>query len=315
MDTAGPTSTTGAHHAGQSIIEAVSARRERKRSASITGREEHFFSRVAPSPPTTAASLVNFTPSGRGRITMASFLRDGGVGQPMSSNSSGGDKTGSVVASGRSDRPMRSSQARTRGGPSPAASVSTTVVPQVRIVNGEIVVDEEAALHQASPSTGPMYPMDVVNESGKHLTSHSFVKSIGNNRWGQDETDQFYEALSMCGTDFALISLLFPRRSREQVKGKFKVEERNNPGKVALYLKNRRPLDTAWFERARQQREEEDGDKAGGKAGEDGEAKGEEGDKENDAEVEEGMQRDYGHGRAKADSDRINEPATRRHRR
>ena len=198
-------------------IEGVAARRERQR----------FVQHSETKAPTSAATLVNFTKSEK-RVTMAHFLKDTGAGMPMSTSS--GPNT---------VRKTTLIPARTRSKPLPPRSVSTTIVPQVRIVNGEIVVDEHVATLAASAST-PDYPMDVVNESGRHLTSHAFVKTIGNNRWSRDETDLFYEALSMCGTDFAMISLLFPRRSREQVKGKYKVEEKNNPGRVTLHLKKRK---------------------------------------------------------------------------
>jgi hypothetical protein len=214
-------------------IEGVAARRERRKSI------QRSETRI----PTSAATLINFTKSEK-RVTMAHFLKDTGTGMPMAASS--GPNTARKTTS--SSIQTRSKQ------PLPPRSVSTTITPQVRIVNGEIVVDEHVATLAASITT-PDYPMDVVNESGKHLTSHAFVKTIGNNRWSREETDLFYEALSMCGTDFAMISLLFPRRSREQVKGKYKVEERSNPARVALHLKKRKPLDIEWLERAQVERE------------------------------------------------------------
>lgn len=42
------------------------------------------------------------------------------------------------------------------------------------------------------------------------------------------DTLRFYQALRMCGTDFALISNVFPNRSRDDIKRKFKTEDKAN---------------------------------------------------------------------------------------
>lgn len=42
------------------------------------------------------------------------------------------------------------------------------------------------------------------------------------------ETLQFYRALNTLGTDFALMASLFPKRTRRDLKLKFKREERVN---------------------------------------------------------------------------------------
>lgn len=224
-------------------IEMVTARRERRRSVTFSAALEasHF---PAPETPTSAAALVNFTAGQRHRVTMAHFLTDSGAGIPMSSSASASTMVDAMVAK-RAVRKVKE-------------SLSTTVVPRVRVVDGEIVVDDDAASEAAEveDDASVSQTMDIVNEStGRHLTSHAFVKTIGNNRWKAQDTEHFYEALSMCGTDFALISLLFPNRSREQVKGKFKVEERQNPGRVAMYLRNRKPLDVTRIEKARTDRQ------------------------------------------------------------
>lgn len=233
LDASGDLKTThpeGAKKRPASAIEMVAARRERRRSVSSSLPAPDAARLAVPETPTSAASLVNFTAGRQSRVTMAHFLTDTGAGIPMSATPSASLPT---VAK----KTMR----RVKG------SLATAVVPQVRVVAGEIVVDEEAPVAASEEDeASASHTVDVVNESaGRHLTSHAFVKTIGNNRWNAQDTDLFYDALSMCGTDFALISLFFPNRSREQVKGKFKVEERRNPGRVARHLRNRKPLDSA----------------------------------------------------------------------
>lgn len=241
----------------QTTIEAVAARRERKRSLVHDSMDLPLITNT--NNITSAASLVNYTPSARDRrVTMASFLKDTGIGLPMTIS----NITAGSTANKKSTQQPKAS---TTSNNSNSRSVATSVAPQVRILNGEIVVDEETVALTANTSTGPDYSMDIVNEgTGRHLTSHAFVKTTGNNRWSRSDTDLFYDALSMCGTDFALISLLFPKRSREQIKGKYKVEERSNLTRVNLALKNKKPLDTAWLERVKKLVNENDSLVAGG---------------------------------------------------
>jgi hypothetical protein len=42
------------------------------------------------------------------------------------------------------------------------------------------------------------------------------------------DTLRFYQALKMCGTDFTLIARVFPNRDRDDIKRKFKTEDKAN---------------------------------------------------------------------------------------
>ncbi|ELQ76182.1 Transcription initiation factor TFIIIB, Bdp1 subunit [Trachipleistophora hominis] len=57
-------------------------------------------------------------------------------------------------------------------------------------------------------------------------------------RWSQKETQLFYKALELCGLDFTLISKLFTRKSRKQVKKKYMKEESLNRRKIEEIVKN-----------------------------------------------------------------------------
>lgn len=50
--------------------------------------------------------------------------------------------------------------------------------------------------------------------------------------WGEEETDRFYEALKMFGTDFFIISKMFPPKTRRQIKLKFIREERLDADRI-----------------------------------------------------------------------------------
>ncbi len=56
------------------------------------------------------------------------------------------------------------------------------------------------------------------------------------------QTDKFYDALRMFGTDFTLIASKFPNRTRKQIKAKFVREESANSAAVTWAVKNPFPL-------------------------------------------------------------------------
>ena len=56
-------------------------------------------------------------------------------------------------------------------------------------------------------------------------------------KWHPEETEKFYKALQIFGTDFSIISKLLPGRTRKQIKNKFNKEEHENSDKIDLILK------------------------------------------------------------------------------
>lgn len=56
-------------------------------------------------------------------------------------------------------------------------------------------------------------------------------------RWLEEETEKFYRALQIFGTDFSVIERLIPGRSRKQIKNKFNKEEKVNPERIDMVFK------------------------------------------------------------------------------
>lgn len=50
--------------------------------------------------------------------------------------------------------------------------------------------------------------------------------------WSEDETDKFYDALRMFGTDFFIISKMFAPKTRRMIKNKFNREEKLDPDRI-----------------------------------------------------------------------------------
>jgi len=102
--------------------------------------------------------------------------------------------------------------------------------PQVEVVNGRIVVNQNTLVVKARNSEVSGYRRVV--EEQPLLNSHSYSNWRKPVRWTDADTELFYVALTQFGLDFNLISQLFPKRTRTQVKQKFKRESKRNQAKI-----------------------------------------------------------------------------------
>lgn len=160
-------------------------------------------------------------------------------------------------------------------GSTTSAGGSSSVNPKVRIVNGQIQLDQSSLLisggnennNSISSSGSTAENLTVVQDANsRHITSRSFSKkhntiisadgtqSIAqSSKWSHDQTLTFYKALSVFGTDFETISMFvqFPvdggkhnlpysKKSRRQCLLKFKAEERKNRGLIDSILLGKR---------------------------------------------------------------------------
>ena len=138
-----------------------------------------------------------------------------------------------------------------------AAEVRLSVAPQMKIVNGAIVINEDS-LVVPSPSSLPL-PFPLLTESPTtRFTSSTFLRHTATLPWSAHETSVFYRALSAYGTDFTLIALLLKGRDRGQVKRKFKKEERENGRLVEEALKRRVRMDVNEFGRMKKEKEDDE---------------------------------------------------------
>lgn len=125
--------------------------------------------------------------------------------------------------------------------------------PQMRIVDGQIVVDqsslsvqrneetvfeeadmvEEVAGHRfVNSATHSKRGRAGVNSSGKATAASKAAAAAAVAKWDKEETDRFYQAVSMWGTDFEMISRMFPARTRKQIKSKWTREDRVNSARL-----------------------------------------------------------------------------------
>ncbi|KAI5305857.1 Transcription factor TFIIIB component B, partial [Ascosphaera atra] len=107
--------------------------------------------------------------------------------------------------------------------------------PGFRIVNGEIVIDNESLqIDRQADAARDAGELEEVVESDltRRINYASFAKRTKAESWDETLTDLFYRGLRMFGTDFMMISKMFPGRNRRQIKLKFSNEERKNPLRI-----------------------------------------------------------------------------------
>jgi Myb DNA-binding like len=82
---------------------------------------------------------------------------------------------------------------------------------------------------------------DAFGLSKSRLSSLQHMKNLTEaKKWTQHETDKFFMALQVFGADFTMIAKVFAgERSREQIRNKFRKEERLNKDMIDKLLKNK----------------------------------------------------------------------------
>ncbi|GAB7362356.1 hypothetical protein MBLNU230_g2682t1 [Neophaeotheca triangularis] len=118
---------------------------------------------------------------------------------------------------------------------------------QLRIVNGEIVADDnDLVIDRAQQAEDFIETTDMTQEPDNDYTNfanqHSYLNQnkrdpkervkYKSDPWSEEETDRFFDALSMFGSDFFMIAEMFPPKTRRQIKLKFVREERIDKSRV-----------------------------------------------------------------------------------
>jgi hypothetical protein len=115
-----------------------------------------------------------------------------------------------------------------------AKKAAKAPVPRIVIKDGEIVIDNgDDDIAGANNNN----ELQLVSEKKKITTSNSFKNINHSEKWTEEETQKFYRALEIFGTDFSLICKLFPTRNRNQIKNKFLKEERTSKDKIDTIFK------------------------------------------------------------------------------
>ncbi|KAI9722118.1 MAG: Transcription factor TFIIIB component B [Chrysothrix sp. TS-e1954] len=126
--------------------------------------------------------------------------------------------------------------------------------PQLKLVDGVMVIDSSTLVTQAQDPTantghdgGPLEEVEE-NDLTARVNTRSWLQNnardptealatmAGTGQWDMEATNLFYDGLRMFGTDFTMISKMFPGRTRRNVKNKFTREERELPDRINAAL-------------------------------------------------------------------------------
>ena len=130
---------------------------------------------------------------------------------------------------------------------------------QVDSVTGEIVVNQKSLEVKMKSETGEI--QETVEEDdaeisyGKYedhkvsINSYSRRKQRKSVQWTERENNRFYLALRKVGTDFDLMEKIMPEYTRDQLKRKFKREEKTRLAKIDMALSYAMKLDDELLEK------------------------------------------------------------------
>ena len=126
------------------------------------------------------------------------------------------------------------------------------LAPVMRVVNGRIVeADPTRQIDLRANTNSTSVEGEMVNQFSHRVNSGTYMRRrVIRSRWDEESTDRFYDGLRMFGTDFGMISKMFPGRSRREIKLKFTKEEKTENQRIKETLLGERiPVDMEAFSR------------------------------------------------------------------
>ncbi|XP_029178209.1 transcription factor TFIIIB component B'' homolog isoform X2 [Nylanderia fulva] len=128
---------------------------------------------------------------------------------------------------------------------------SVMPVPQVKVgPDGQLIIDEQSLVIEQKDAkrVREIMSSDIIIEEGICNNGGFYKKHKRSKDWPKWETLKFYRVLNVVGTDFLLMQTLFPNRTREEIKQKYKKEERVNRSLIEKALKYHQEFDTEMLE-------------------------------------------------------------------
>ncbi|XP_066601942.1 transcription factor TFIIIB component B'' homolog [Prorops nasuta] len=123
--------------------------------------------------------------------------------------------------------------------------------PRVKVgSDGQLILDKQSLIIR--PSHARKHK-EVLSKEALLFDDDSgngfYKKRLKSKEWSKWETLKFYKALNTVGTDFLLMQSLFPKRTRQEMKSKFKKEEKRNRKLIEKALEFHQEFDTDLLEK------------------------------------------------------------------
>lgn len=123
-------------------------------------------------------------------------------------------------------------------------------VPKLTIKDNQIVMEEDSRMvdrHAELDHGGDdIVKVQDINDVTRRVNQSTIGRQSGvkqKGHWNDEMTDLFYKGLRMFGTDFMMISKMFPGMSRRHIKLKYTREERTNLARVNKNLITKEDVD------------------------------------------------------------------------
>jgi hypothetical protein len=119
---------------------------------------------------------------------------------------------------------------------------SNLMKPRVIIENGKVRIEKPniVEISQKLQEEQKRTAFVEYNDRNK-ISSLSFKKRLHSDKWDERETEFFYKCLEYFGTDFSVLEVVLTPRTRNQIKNKYRKEEKSNSKRVETALKKFNP--------------------------------------------------------------------------
>lgn len=131
--------------------------------------------------------------------------------------------------------------------------IPTVAKPKMRLdENGKIVIDKMSLYQTFQNESTPLISEEIIedyDEGFDAINSLSFRRRRSGKRsknWSIEESDRFYEALTIVGNDFQAISTAFSQRSLAEIKRKFMRENKQNSQRIDQLLRVHESGESNW---------------------------------------------------------------------
>jgi transcription factor TFIIIB component B'' len=201
------------------------------------------------------------------RRAAAELIASGGQSAVEGAASSTENANGTAEGRTEGEAGGETQRSQAASGPQPAAAADDGI--DFELDEEGNIVENQASLAitrdaQAVAAAAADRPVEDVNDLTVHINRTTWINDNRREHtdrvplwkwksdpWSEDETDKFYDALCMFGTDFFIISKMFPPKTRRMIKAKFTREEKIDPQRInnALNGKNTRRLDLEHYAR------------------------------------------------------------------
>ena len=197
-------------------------------------------------------------------VTMSQLTRDTGLGKRSRVEAALGEinwvevkkKQQEAEAVAEKQRQMDKEERRTGRTARSKDDQAAQANPHLVLRNGQIVVDDESrvldrheGVHKAAAEVVEATEENRITRRINQFTVGRPRGIAKKGRWDESMTELFHKGLRMFGTDFMMISKMFPGMSRRHIKLKYTREERANVSRVYDSLNTREEVDIIEFSR------------------------------------------------------------------